>query len=83
MESYSSKVPFSHSFDEKSNVINSTLYLDNDLLLSESEIEEYVQKLILNDEILSGFVRRHLETLKKTHRAKHHRPSNEKLWNTC
>ena len=48
--------------------------------MSESEIQEYVQKTILNDEILSGFVRRPLGTLKKT-RANHHRPSNEKLWN--
>ena len=80
MGSNSSKVAFSHSFDDKSNVINSSIYLDNDLLLSESEIQEYVQKIILNDEILSGFVRRPLGTLKKT-RANHHRPSNEKLWN--
>jgi hypothetical protein len=82
MGSNSSKVAFTQSFDNHSNYINSTLYLNNDLLLSESEIQDYVQKVILNDEILSGFVRLHLGTLKKT-RSKHHRPGNEKLWNTC
>ena len=44
MGSNSSKVAFSHSFDDKSNVINSSIYLDNDLLLSELEIQEYVKK---------------------------------------
>ena len=71
----------SSTCDPGTNSFNTDIHLDSNLILSEEEILLYVQKLILNDEILSEIVRRHCGT-RKVLRAKHRRQSNVKLWNT-
>ena len=75
------KLTQSSTFNAGINSINTDIHVDSDLILSEEEILFYVQKLILNDEILSEVVRKHLGT-RKVCRAKHHRQSNDKLWST-
>ena len=77
-----SNITSSSYVDTKNNVLNTKIVIDSNLVLSEEEISDYVLKMILNDEVIHEIVRRH-KGAQKVGRAKHHRSSNEKLWNTC